>query len=183
MINLDRFYDIKHAKNTRDFYGIENKYGQRIVTHDFIRSCTLDKLSKKDKKLLSNVSLVIDLRDADEAEEKPDKVSDFAVYRNMPLFSKTTVGVSLSTKSIAMLNNLPNMHEIYRNMVIGEGTAEHIKEIFDVIINMDEPVLWHCSEGKDRCGIISALFLSILDVPYETILEDYLATNLVPSMS
>ena len=38
-------------------------------------------------------------------------------------------------------------------------------------------VLWHCSEGKDRCGLISALVMMILDVDEKTIREDYLETN------
>ena len=40
-------------------------------------------------------------------------------------------------------------------------------------------ILWHCTEGKDRCGITSALVLEMLGVDRETILEDYLKTNLV----
>lgn len=41
------------------------------------------------------------------------------------------------------------------------------------------PVLWHCTEGKDRCGITTALVLEMLGVDRETIMEDYLKTNLV----
>ena len=40
-------------------------------------------------------------------------------------------------------------------------------------------ILWHCTEGKDRCGLTSALVLEVLGVDRETILEDYLKTNLV----
>ena len=38
-------------------------------------------------------------------------------------------------------------------------------------------VLWHCSEGKDRCGLITAFLLAALGVSDEQILEDYLITN------
>ena len=178
---MDRFYGIKGAKNTRDFYGLASKDGKRIVSHDFVRSCTLDKLGRKDRAKLGHIGLVIDLRDADEAKEKPDKVDSFAVYKNMPVFGKTTVGVSMSSKSISMLDNLPDMCDIYRNMVTDADAVENIKNIIQEILSSDVPVLWHCSEGKDRCGVISALFLSLLDVPEETIMEDYLATNLVAS--
>ncbi|MBQ0135333.1 MAG: tyrosine-protein phosphatase [Oscillospiraceae bacterium] len=178
---MDRFYDIKHAKNTRDFYGLKNKDGLSICTHNFVRSCTLDKLRKADIDKLSNVSLIIDLRDKDETEEKRDKVIPFTEYKNMPLFSKTTAGISLSTKSIEALDHLPNMCDIYHNMALEEDCINHLKSIFNEIIDHDGGVLWHCSEGKDRCGFVSALFLSILDIPYETIMDDYLATNLVPS--
>jgi protein-tyrosine phosphatase len=41
----------------------------------------------------------------------------------------------------------------------------------------DRPVLVHCAGGKDRTGLVIALILSLLDVPRETILEDYAMTT------
>lgn len=51
--------------------------------------------------------------------------------------------------------------------------------MFEIITaNSDEKaVLWHCTEGKDRCGLISALLLSIFDVGKDEIYNDYLLTN------
>ena len=40
-------------------------------------------------------------------------------------------------------------------------------------------VLWHCTEGKDRCGLTTALILEVLGVDRKTIMEDYLKTNIV----
>lgn len=40
-------------------------------------------------------------------------------------------------------------------------------------------VLWHCTEGKDRCGLLSAVLLLALGVERSTIMEDYLLTNRV----
>ena len=33
--------------------------------------------------------------------------------------------------------------------------------------------MFHCSAGKDRTGVLSALILAFLGVPDETIVEDY----------
>ncbi|RYD88697.1 MAG: tyrosine-protein phosphatase, partial [Sphingobacteriales bacterium] len=41
----------------------------------------------------------------------------------------------------------------------------------------DESLMFHCTAGKDRTGIAAALFLYSLGVPYETIVNDYVATN------
>ncbi|MDD7740043.1 MAG: tyrosine-protein phosphatase, partial [Lachnospiraceae bacterium] len=38
-------------------------------------------------------------------------------------------------------------------------------------------VLWHCTEGKDRCGLLTAVLLCALGVDRDTIMEDYLLTN------
>lgn len=34
-------------------------------------------------------------------------------------------------------------------------------------------MLWHCTAGKDRCGIVSSLVLSALGVSREEIIKDY----------
>lgn len=39
------------------------------------------------------------------------------------------------------------------------------------------PILVHCTQGKDRTGIIVALVLLTLDVPVEAISHDYLLTQ------
>ena len=45
-----------------------------------------------------------------------------------------------------------------------------------LIKNSGQASLFHCSAGKDRTGIAAALILSALDVPRDTIIEDYLLT-------
>jgi protein-tyrosine phosphatase len=49
--------------------------------------------------------------------------------------------------------------------------------MFERIANGAVPILIHCAAGKDRTGVAIALLLAALDVPYETILDDYLLTN------
>jgi len=39
------------------------------------------------------------------------------------------------------------------------------------------PTLFHCTAGKDRTGFACALILSIIDVPKETIMEEYMFSN------
>ena len=41
----------------------------------------------------------------------------------------------------------------------------------------NQPVLVHCTGGKDRAGFASALILRSLGVPLETVFEDFLLTN------
>jgi protein-tyrosine phosphatase len=38
-------------------------------------------------------------------------------------------------------------------------------------------MILHCTAGKDRTGFAAALLLTLLGVPRETIVEDYLLTN------
>jgi len=39
------------------------------------------------------------------------------------------------------------------------------------------PAVEHCTSGKDRTGVFSAILLTILGVPRDTVIQDYLLTN------
>jgi protein-tyrosine phosphatase len=39
------------------------------------------------------------------------------------------------------------------------------------------PFVYHCTAGKDRTGVFTALLLRVLRVPQQTIVEDYALTN------
>jgi len=52
-----------------------------------------------------------------------------------------------------------------------------VKTILNDITASDQPVLYHCSAGKDRTGIVSALILSILNVDRQLIVDDYMLSN------
>ena len=45
------------------------------------------------------------------------------------------------------------------------------------LLKGDGGVVYHCSAGKDRTGVATALVLSALGVPRETILADYELSN------
>ena len=40
-------------------------------------------------------------------------------------------------------------------------------------------MMFHCTAGKDRAGIATAILLSLLGVPDETIIADYSLTNII----
>ena len=45
--------------------------------------------------------------------------------------------------------------------------------VIRILAESDRPHVFHCAAGKDRTGVISALILSLLEVPRETIVSDY----------
>lgn len=181
------FLNLQGAKNTRDFGGLVMTDGRVVKSHQFVRACALDRLTHRDMSVLTDeyhLSTIIDLRDDDEIREKPDRKIRGSKYLHMPVFTNTTFGVTMEKKSIEFLENLPDFTQVYRNMVTQDGCVSHLRDIFQLILAKtpeEGAMLWHCSEGKDRCGLVSALFLSLLGADRETILKDYVQTNEVPS--
>jgi protein-tyrosine phosphatase len=55
--------------------------------------------------------------------------------------------------------------------------APEYKVIFHELLEGHTPLLLHCTAGKDRSGLASALILASLDVPQATIDQDYQLTD------
>ena len=49
----------------------------------------------------------------------------------------------------------------------------HLSRMVDALLAQDTPMLVHCTAGKDRTGVVVALFLELLAVPRPVIIEDY----------
>ena len=124
---------------------------------------------------------IIDLRTRYEVNEKPDVTIDGVEYINIPVFDESVLGITREEKTDMQamgLAEIPNMPDLYVRMVTDEDSVSPLSKIINIIAdNEDGAVLWHCTEGKDRCGLVSALFLSMLGVDRDTILKDYLETN------
>ena len=67
------------------------------------------------------------------------------------------------------------MRQTYRNFV-HEGVPR-FAALFEHLLQSDQPLVFHCTAGKDRTGFAAALILLALDVPMETVMRDYLLTN------
>ncbi|GLS98958.1 protein-tyrosine-phosphatase [Sphingobium jiangsuense] len=54
-----------------------------------------------------------------------------------------------------------------------QAFLRHLPLMVDALLARDTPMLVHCTAGKDRTGVVVALFLDLLDVPRPVIIEDY----------
>ena len=173
--------ELDSIQNIRDFGGTKTLDGKIIRSKRFIRSGSLNGLSKADLKILKekyNLKTVIDLRTNTEVEEAPDALSKDIDYCHISLLDRSVVGITHEVETQAS-RSLPNMGKLYRNIVVKDHSVKALKEVMIKISEASEngAVLWHCSEGKDRCGIVSALFLSMMNVDRYTIYDDYMTTN------
>lgn len=179
-----RRINLSGADNVRTFVGLENREGLAITNPAYIRSNGLAALTSEDVDVLKAKGLkrVIDLRTDTETVERPNVRIDGVEYIHIPLVNESVAGITHEKSTEAEIEKNKhsyNLADMYEHIVSDEDSINQLARVFDVILSdTDGATLWHCAAGKDRCGIVSALFLKILDVDDETIREDYLLTNL-----
>ena len=159
-------------QNKRDLGGIRTADGRRIRPGLLIRSAHLFQAEEAD---LAGISSVIDLRTPGERLEAPDRTWG-REYLPIPIFEDMTAGVS--HEQGADHQGFPDMAVLYRRIVT--ECAASFRRGLRAVMGHDfsgGAVLWHCTEGKDRCGLITALVLEALGADRGVILEDYLRTN------
>lgn len=159
-------------QNLRDLGGIETFAGKIIKSGCLIRSANL---SKAEEPELDGITTIIDLRTKEERNQAPDVVYG-RTYLKLPVFEEMTAGISHERG--AEQNGIPDMRVLYRDLITEHSDA--FAKILQSIMNHDfssGAVLWHCTEGKDRCGLTTALILEMLGVERDIIMEDYLKTN------
>lgn len=187
---------LKGAPNARDLGGIETADGRLIRKNRLIRSGGLGKLYPEDVEYLKNAGLrtVVDFRTEPERMEKPDIILDGVDYIVCPLLERKTEGITRlvpeteeeeALRTVSMAHRLmahgpdgrKQMRSLYPILVSNPFCIEHFRQFFDILLGHNEgALLYHCTMGKDRVGTATALLLSALGVPRESIIADYLIT-------
>ena len=180
----DRTIVFEGINNCRDLGGLKNSEGKTIRKGCLIRSAHLGEASDNDIKKLQEMHLqtVVDLRTIVETREKPDRYPEETVYHNNYIFPEHKDGISHEEDNRPMDISKINLGETYAYMMKDEHCSRHFGNALKIIMNTDFDngcVLWHCTEGKDRCGLVSAFLLTVLGVDEDVIREDYLLTNVV----
>ncbi len=158
--------------NMRDIGGIKTAEGKSIRKGMLVRSANLGQAAAAD---LEGISTVIDLRTSGERQNIPDRVYG-REYLCIPIFDNQITGISHEKETDDAW--IPDLAELYFRMIRErmDPFLQAVRTIFRHDYSTGA-VLWHCTEGKDRCGITTMLVLEALGVDRRTILDDYLKTN------
>ncbi|HSV71933.1 MAG TPA: tyrosine-protein phosphatase [Methylibium sp.] len=177
-----RLTPLAGAVNFRELGGYRAADGRTVKWGRLHRSDSLAELTDEDVSRLRTLGLrsLVDLRHASERRHKPNRFGLHGEPRThaigfFPHGSEALLaGVRQRTLSEAAAHAL--LIEIYRQLPVVH--AADFARLLKLLLLPDAlPALVHCTSGKDRTGFGIAAVLLALDVPRETILEDYLLTN------
>lgn len=172
------------AHNFRDLGGYKTEDGRAIKWGKIYRSDDLHLLTDEDLKYLSrlNIKSVVDFRSDEERESEPDRLNPDMTQVLLPIkfqpeeLDDETLKNLMKNLTFGTLDSSNLLRDF--NIVIVKDFATEYKKFFrHVIENNAEPIVFHCTAGKDRAGFASAMILTVLGVPREKVIEDYLLTN------
>ncbi|MCR4911794.1 MAG: tyrosine-protein phosphatase [Bacilli bacterium] len=179
---------LKSLSYFRDLGGITTKDGNIVKKDVIFRCCDFTKISREDEELLrNNFYACIDLRAEDEVIMKPECFKDDSFYHHFPMLTnEENPAVTKETRTAILKRRMSepggmkgHITQLYRRIVNSERSRKYIKKIFNLLLNKDKEgiVAYHCTQGKDRTGMVSVSILLALGVDKEDIIKDYLGYN------
>lgn len=178
---------VKSVRNPRDLGGYVGFAKRKIKAHCLLRSGNISEITSQDEQFLLNYGLkkIIDLRSPAECKQNPDKNLPGVTHYVFPLSVEDNTdgeGYDMSEEfaryRVDQYAGFRMMCERYRNHILVKSSQKSFHQVLQLIANSDEgAVLYHCSEGKDRTGLVTIVLLYILGVDMETIRQDYLYSN------
>jgi protein-tyrosine phosphatase len=166
--------------NFRDLGGYITQDGRQVKWGMVFRSGQLNNLTDADLAVLDklNIRTVVDLRGTSEVETRgkdrlPDGVRGVSLPIDINSLPKEEAGASADASSAEPADF---MLQATRSIMINK-TDIYSALIRELAEPENRPLVFHCTAGKDRAGIGAAIVLTLLGVPWETVRNDYLLSN------
>ena len=156
--------------------------GPKMKKNLLFRCAKLSTLNSEDIVKLENIKpyAIIDFRDPKEIKKAPDNLSEslFKKYVSLPI-SANTLNRMVAEKNIQGDNRLTYEKVMEESYKLYLNNHKHVwKEFINILLNSNSnPIIFHCSAGKDRTGIASYIIQSLLNSSIELIYENYLLSN------
>lgn len=176
-----RNINIPGIQNFRDLGGYESSdTGKSLRWGMVYRSAQIDSISPCSRRELKNMGIrtIIDLRSDNERHNYPQLHDDEFNIVHIPIFTGNMEKILQGIREEKI-----NTDTIYRlvermNRKLVTNYQKEFKELFTVLLDRNNyPVVIHCTSGKGRTGVVSALLLAAMGVNENIIMEDYRLSN------
>ncbi len=176
----DRIKPFKGVTNFRDFGGYGTADGRRVKTGKLFRTAALHEAHEDDFALLNGLGIdfQVDLRRQSERVSEPNIWGPHEVHTFNDLGAYKASHLEFLDKGNLTGQDAHNfMTAYYAEAPWVEAHVCLYTRWFRRLAETQGAGLINCAAGKDRTGIGCALTLSLLGVPEDLILEDYMLTN------
>ena len=182
-----RAIELESVGNVRDLGGIPVEGNREVMPGLFFRGSALYNITENDCDTLFNklnIACVIDVRTGWERAAKPDIDMPGVENLHIPFYDLEKVGIEYTQPAAGTImigRDVACDPDHYYRSLANPLTVRQMREGMHLALDhaaQGKPVYIHCSGGKDRAGILSLLVLAVLGANRESILEDYLLTNI-----
>ncbi len=169
----ERLLPLEGGRNFRDLGGWRAADGRQVRWGKIYRSGVMSDLTLADMTYLSKlgVTVICDLRSPAEREAGPNPFLKAGGPRVVAKNYDRTAAVSGLMKMTTRELAIQGFADAYVDFL--DLLAPHYTDLFARLAANEGPLAFNCSAGKDRSGMASALILSVLGVPRETVIADY----------
>ena len=166
---------LEGATNVREMGGYPTMDGKVTRFKTFIRGNRLKDITEKDNEFLKNYGItdIIDLRGNTKIQDSfvsDDNINlDYFKYHYIP-FS------NVETEEYIAKYAIDDSFDFGEGYYLLLNNKKRIAEFIRTLANAKGAVLYHCTAGKDRTGVASALLLGICNVSDMDIIANYETT-------
>ena len=168
---------LEKAYNLRDMGGIPTADGQAVRWQALFRADGLAELTENDQNTLLALGIrtVLDLRSKSENEMLPDRLPSEIQHIHCPLQEEDFDMNHLDDGAAGAFKK--SLTQTYTAMVL--ETPQLLCHALSVLTDAlaRGGVLFHCTAGKDRTGVVGAAVLTLCACTTEDIIADYEVSN------
>lgn len=180
----ERHIELDGQSNFRDIGGYETVDGSKVKWGEIYRSGELQKLSDEDVAKLDELGVKAVVNFLTEHEIKSrgqDRLPQGTREITLPMEAGNMGDLAAVVEEARKTGDFSKVPvelnpEIHR-LLIDEGREYYTSLLREIADPANRPLVYHCSHGVHRTGTATAILLSALGVPWETVREDYLLSN------
>ena len=174
----DRHIHFESVPNFRDLGGYRARHGRTVAWRRLFRSAALHSMNRPDTARLKEdirPRAVIDLRTPSELTRQREislleEVG--ARYHNVPFRPHTPDD---NWQELELFRDVTDLGELYLHRIRQPEFGKRLAESLELVADRDNhPLVFHCSLGKDRTGVLAAMVLEAVGVMEEDIVHDYI---------
>ncbi len=178
---------LSFQKNIRDLGGLSAYNGLKVKSGLIYRGGFLGRVSEEDVKIIDSLHLtdIIDFRGSYEFEHRHDYPFEGVTFHNIPTMREDVKKEKSKSEDSNLLwfidegvSGFEHMYNLYPDLLLSDVAIDALKKFLGILIDNPGHVFYfHCSQGKDRAGLVAYVLEIALGVSEEDAREDYLLSN------